>query len=109
MGYATTTSGYKPDVQRSSNTRTIRKWNLNGWEAVINQKEIVTEHVYVGLTKEDALTLCTSYDQSTLDGVNRTYLGSCTVTKGLASIIATGCWGVRLSAQMSKMGDTNMY
>lgn len=109
MAYTDKATGHRELVKRQSDTRVLRQWVLNGWTAVIVQSETVTEEEWRGLSKTDAQSLCVSSESSVLGSVTRQYLGSCTVSKGLSSIWATACWGTRVTSQMQRMGDTNMY
>lgn len=112
MGYSTTATGHRDTVRRQTSQRVIRQMNLNGWMAIINQVETITEETWVGLTKADAEALCIASESSTIGTVTRGYLGGCTVTNQTpftATITATSCWGTRVQSQIQRMGDTNMY
>lgn len=65
------------------------------------------------MSYSDADSVCVASESSTLNGTTRAFLGGAkiTVADGGVSQWATieGCWGTRVTSQLSRMGDTNCY
>lgn len=61
----------------------------------------------------DASGVCVASESSTLSGTTRNYLGGAKITVSTtgATSWATieGCWGTRITSQLQRMGDTNLY
>lgn len=66
--YADTTTGFRPDVKKSKDYRVLKvmKSPLSTSMAVLKQTETRTESTWVGLSYDDANTLCQAYETSTL-------------------------------------------
>ena len=62
------------------------------------------------MSYSDALSLLTSTEESTLNGVTRPFLGDARlISEGGAYVTAIGCWGVKVNSTLSKTGETNTY
>lgn len=109
--YATTQTGYIPHVSKTKDTKIVA--DLSYWGNIwghILQDTTVTVDKYVGLSYSDALSLLTSTEESTLNGVTRYHLGDARLTsEGGAYVTAIGCWGIKRTSSISKTGDTNVY
>lgn len=74
---------------------------------------MTTTETWLGLSYTDAESVCVASESSTLNGVTRSYLGSAkiTVSTGGVSVWNTidGCWGTKVTSQLSRMGDNNCY
>lgn len=107
--YANTTNGYRPHVTVSKEKRVIQQVVLNSTYCRLIQSITSTTEEWYGLSYADASSVCTASESS--DG--RPYLGSAklTVSSGMVSQYATvdGCWGTRITSQMQRMGNTNLY
>ena len=113
--YATTTTGHKPHVSSSVDTKVVQQlivWgNIDG---TITQKAETTVEEWDGLSYDDAHGLMVASETSTLNGVTRNYLGGATLTQNVSSgpaayCWATGCWGTKVTTSYNKMGETNLY
>lgn len=110
--YATTTTGHHPHITISKDSRVVLMMNINNGTGVIRQNVIRTEEQYVGLSYSDALSVCTASETSTLNNTTRNYLGGAKLTfAGIGTYWNTveNCWGTRVTSQLQKMGDTNLY
>lgn len=109
--YATTTTGYMPNVSKTKDTKIVADltyWG-NTWGHIV-QDTTVTIDKWVGLSYSDALSLLTSTEESTLNGVTRPFLGDARlISEGGAYVTAIGCWGLNVTSAIQKMGDTNLY
>lgn len=109
--YATTTTGYIPHINKTKDTKIVA--DLSYWGSTwghILQDTTTTVDRYVGLSYSDALSLLTSTEESTLGGVTRQHLGDARLTsEGGAYVTAIGCWGLKVTSAIQKMGDTNLY
>lgn len=109
--YATTTTGYKPHINGSKETKVLQElviWGATYGEIV--QDTTTTVEEWVGLSYDDAMTLFTSSETSVLNGVERDRLGGAVLTSmGGAWIRVPGCWGTKITSQFTKMGESNMY
>lgn len=109
--YATKTTGYSPHVNKTKDTKIVA--NLAYWGSIwgnIVQDTTVTVDRYVGLSYADALSLLTSTEESTLNGVTRPFLGDARlISEGGAYVTAIGVWGVKVNSTLSKTGDSNLY
>lgn len=109
--YATTTTGYIPNVSKTKDTKIVADltyWG-NTWGHIL-QDTTVTVDRWVGLSYSDAVSLLISTEESTLGGVTRQHLGDARLTsEGGAYVTAIGCWGVKVTSTIQKMGDTNLY
>ena len=109
--YATKENGYIPNVSKTKDTKIVADltyWG-NTWGHIL-QDTTVTVDRYVGLSYSDALSLLTSTEESTLNGVTRYHLGDARlISEGGAYVTAIGCWGVKVTSAIQKMGDTNLY
>lgn len=109
--YATKTTGYIPHINKTKDTKIVADLSYWGstWGHIV-QDTTVTVDRYVGLSYSDALSLLTSTEESTLNGVTRPYLGDARLTsQGGAYVTAIGCWGVKVTSAIQKTGDTNLY
>lgn len=116
MGYATTTTGHRPHVSSSIDTKVLQQLIVWGnIEGTITQKAQTTVEEWFGLSYADADGLQEASETSTLNGKTRNYLGNATLTQiveaGIpaASCWATGCWGTKVTTQLNRMSDTNLY
>lgn len=111
--YATTTTGHREHVTVNKSTKVLQGLNLVNTYCRLIQTTSTTTEEWRGLNYADAMSVCTSSETSTLNGVTRPYLGSAklSVSSGGQSRWATidGCWGTRISSQLSRMSDTNCY
>lgn len=76
--YATTTTGHREHVSKSSSTKVLQMlYGFGGTVigVIIQDSTTVTEE-WFGLTYNDANSLCVSSETSTLNGTTRQYLGS---------------------------------
>lgn len=109
--YATTTTGYISNVSKTKDTKIVADltyWG-NTWGHIL-QDTTVTVDRWVGLSYSDAVSLLTSTEESTLGGVTRQHLGDARLSsEGGAYVTAIGCWGVKVTSTIQKMGDTNLY
>lgn len=111
--YATTTTGHRPHVTVQKNSKVLQAMNINSNYCRLIQTSTTTTEEWFGLNYTDASTVCVASETSTLNGTTRNYLGSAkiTVSTGGATTWATieGCWGTRITSQLQRMGDTNLY
>lgn len=109
--YATTTTGYIPHVSKTKDTKIVANltyWG-NTWGNIL-QDTTVTIDRWVGLSYSDAQSLLVSTEESTLNGVTRPFLGDARlISEGGAYVTAIGCWGLKVTSAIQKMGDTNLY
>ena len=110
--YATTTTGHHPHITVSKDSRVVLQMSINNNTGVIRQDTTRTEEKWVGLSYTDALSVCTASETSTLDNTTRQYLGGAKLTfTGVGTYWNTveNCWGTRVTSQLQKMGETNLY
>lgn len=111
--YATTTTGHRPHVTVSKDTRVLQSMNISSTYCRLIQSTTTTTEVWLGLSYADAQSVCVASETSTLGGTTRDFLGGARITVGSGgtSIWTTieGCWGTKVSSQLSRMGDTNCY
>lgn len=111
--YATTSTGHREHVTVSKESRVLQAMNINSTYCRLIQTSTTTTETWVGLSYTDANTVCTASESSVLDGTTRAYLGGAkiTVSASGSTIWATieGCWGTKVTSQLSRMGDTNCY
>lgn len=108
--YATTTSGHRTYTSANKNTKCLQQWIYwNQLVGVLVQDESTTTEEWNGLSKGDAESLCTSSEESVLNGATRPYLGTAKITLGAAYMRVSSCWGTKVSSQVSRMNDTNLY
>lgn len=111
--YANLTNSHRDTVRKSSDTRVIKRIQISSSSGVIVQRTTTTEETWTGLSKTDALALCTSSETSVLGGETRDYLGAAklTVSTSGISMWATeeNCWGTKISSNIQRMNDTNLY
>lgn len=111
--YASTSTGHRPHVTVAREKKVIQSMNINNEYCRLIQTSETTTETWVGLSYSDADSVCVASETSTLYGTTRQYLGGAkiTVASGGVSIWATieGCWGTRVTSQLSRMGDTNLY
>lgn len=111
--YATTTTGHREHVTVNKDTRVIQSMSINSTWCRLVQTTTTTTETWTGLSYTDASGVCTASESSVLNGTTRAYLGAAriTVASGGVSQWATieGCWGTKVSSQLSRMGDTNLY
>ena len=111
--YATTTTGHREHVTVSKTSKVLQAMAINNNYCRLVQTTTTTTEEWLGLSYTDAQSVCVASETSTLGGVTRNYLGSAkiTVTTSGASTWATidGCWGTKVTSQLSRMGDTNCY
>ena len=112
--YATTTTGHRPHVSGSVDTKVVQQlivWgNIDG--TITQKAETVVEEWY-GLAYDDISSVYEASETSTLNGQTRNYLGSATLSQASGIVrawcYATGCWGVKKSTTFDRMGNTNLY
>ena len=112
--YATTTTGHKPHVSGSIDTKVIQQlivWgNIDG---TITQTATTTVEEWNGLSYDDVQTIYEASETSTLNGQTRNYLGGAILTQAgvspAAYCWATGCWGTKVTTSFNRMGETNLY
>lgn len=111
--FATTSSGHREHVQVSKESRTLQTLAMGSKVAKLTQSTVTTTEVWLGLSYADAQTVCTASESSTLSGVTRSYLGTAKLTMQYGTstywVINEGCWGTKVTSQLSRMGDTNCY
>lgn len=111
--YATTTTGHRSNVTKSKETKVLQQlYSLGTLMGVILQDTVTTTEEWFGLTQTDAETQCTASETSTLNGTTRNYLGSAKLSvngTGGAWCRMPNCWGERVTSQMNRMSDTNLY
>lgn len=111
--YATTTTGHREHVTVSKSTKVLQAMAINNNFCRLVQTTTQTTEEWLGLSYTDALSVCVASESSTLDGTTRNYLGSAKIS--VSGPTATqyayvdGCWGTRISSQLSRMGETNCY
>lgn len=109
--YATKTTGYIPNVSKTKDTKIVANltyWG-NTWGNIL-QDTTVTIDRWIGLSYSDAQSLLVSTEESTLNGVTRPFLGDARlISEGGAYVTAIGCWGLKVTSAIQKMGDTNLY
>lgn len=100
-------------VSKNKNTRTIKAQLIGTWYAVLSQTSITTVEEWRGLSQSDAIALCESYEESYIQGITRSYLGGVVVTQTFQGVTnwmrVDACWGTRVTSQISREGDTNLY
>lgn len=111
--YANTTTGHREHVTVAKDIRVLQAMNINSNYCRLIQSTETTTETWIGLNYTDAYNVCTASETSTLGAVTRPYLGSAriSVSGATATSWATidGCWGTKISSQLSRMGDTNAY
>ena len=111
--YATTTSGHREHVTVSKDVRVLQAMNINSTYCRLIQTTTTTTETWVGLSYADAQTVCVASETSTLGTTTRNYLGGAriSVSSGGATSWTTieGCWGTKVTSQLSRMGETNAY
>ena len=113
--YATTSTGFRPDVRKSADYRVLKvmKSPQGTVAAVLKQVEKRTESTWTGLRYEDADALCQAYESSTLGQTRRDHLGAAQVTFTFATgsgwFVVEDCWGSKVTTSIARIGDTNLY
>lgn len=111
--YATTTSGHREHVTVQKSSKVLQAMSINSTYCRLIQTSTVTTEEWYGLSYTDASGVCVASETSVLGGTTRNYLGGAkiTVASGGVSQWATieGYWGTRISSQMQRMSDTNLY
>lgn len=111
--YATTTTGHREHITVNKTTKVLQAMAINNNYCRLVQTTTTTTEEWLGLSYTDAQSVCVASETSTLGAVTRNYLGSAkiTVRTSGASTWATidGCWGTKVTSQLSRMGDTNCY
>ena len=111
--YATTTTGHREHVQVQKDRRVLQTLAMGSKIAKLTQNSTTTTETWVGLSYADASSVCVSSESSTLNGTTRAYLGTAKLTLSYGTsnywVINEGCWGTKVTSQMSRMGDTNCY
>lgn len=104
---------HRTDDRRSSDYRTLKLFAIGAAQGVISQQTVSSDESWTGLSKSDAESLCISYNESTLNGVKRNYLGGVSLRIGGGGIYTSAecdeCWGKRVTSSMQRIGDTNLY
>lgn len=101
--YATIITGHRPHTAVSKDQRTIQQMTVNNQVGKIIQSTTTTTEEWYGLSYADAMTVCTSSEN--LRGAKLT------MTSGMVTSWCTvwGCYGTRVSSQLQRMSDTNLY
>ena len=111
--YATTTTGHREHVTVNKTTRVLQAMSINNNYCRLVQTTTTTTEEWRGLNYTDAQSVCVASETSTLNGVTRSYLGSAkisvTATASTSWATIDGCWGTKVTSQLSRMGDTNCY
>lgn len=111
--YATTTTGHREHTTVNKATRVLQAMSINNNYCRLVQTTTTTTEEWRGLNYADAQSVCVASETSTLNGVTRNYLGSAkisvTATASTAWATIDGCWGTKVTSQLSRMGDTNCY
>lgn len=111
--YANTTNGHREHVAVSKDIKVLQAISMNNTYCRLIQSSVTTTEVWLGLSYTDASSVCVASEQSTLNGTTRNYLGSAKIQVGSggASLWTTidGCWGTKVTSQLSRMGDNNCY
>ena len=111
--FATTTTGHREHVAVTKDIKVLQSMNINNEYCRLIQTTTITTETWVGLNYADASSVCVASETSTLGTTTRNYLGGAriSVSAGGTTIWATieGCWGTKISSQLSRMGDTNAY
>lgn len=111
--YANTTTGHREHVTVAKDVKVLQAMRINSTYCRLIQTTTTTTEVWLGLSYADASSVCVASESSTLNGTTRAFLGGAkiTVADGGVSQWATieGCWGTKVSSQLSRMGDTNCY
>lgn len=69
--YATTTTGHRPHVTVSKDTRVLQSMNISSTYCRLIQSTTTTTEVWLGLSYADAQRVCTASETSTLGGTTR--------------------------------------
>lgn len=111
--YANTTNGHREHVSVSKTKRVLQAMSINNNYCRLIQTSTTTTEEWYGLKYSDADSVCTASETSTLNGVTRSFLGGAKISVSSSGVTqwATieGCWGTRVTSQMQRMGDTNLY
>lgn len=115
--YATTTTGHRPHVTVSKDTRMLQSMYATVDQSItfarLIQRTTTTTEVWLGLKYSDAQSVCVASETSTLNGTTRNFLGGARIQVGAGTgskyTTVEGCWGTKVSSQLSRMGDTNCY
>lgn len=111
--YATTTTGHREHVTVTKDSKVLQSMNINNTYCRLIQTTTTTNETWTGLNYNDASSVCVAYESSTLGTDTRPYLGGAriSVSSGGTTTWATveGCWGTKVTSQLSRMGDTNAY
>lgn len=111
--YATTTTGHRPHVSESKDTKVLQMlYFFTTVVGVIIQDTSTTTEEWFGLSYSDANSLNIASETSTLNGTTRQYLGSALLehqTIGGGYCRSPACWGTKVTTSIQRMGDTNLY
>ena len=111
--YANTSTGHREHVTVNKESRVLQAMNINSTYCRLIQTSVTTTETWLGLSYTDANSVCIASESSTLNGTTRAYLGGARIsvsTTGATSwATVEGCWGTKITSQMSRMGDTNCY
>ena len=111
--YATTTTGHREHVTVSKDVKVLQAMRVNSTYCRLIQTNVTTTEIWLGLSYEDAESVCTASETSTLDGSTRNYLGGAKISVSDGGVTQwttiEGCWGTKITSQMSRMGDNNCY
>lgn len=105
--------GHRTNVKKSKDTKVLQMLRVSTASAVLRQTTTTSEETWVGLTFATANNLCVASEQSVLNSTTRDYLGAAKITlsSGGTSVWTTieNCWGTKVTTQIARMGDTNLY
>lgn len=78
--YATTTTGHREHVTVSKDVKVLQAMRVNSTYCRLIQTNVTTTEIWLGLSYEDAESVCTASETSTLDGSTRNYLGGAKIS-----------------------------
>lgn len=111
--YANTTNGHREHVSVSKTKRVLQAMSINNNYCRLIQTSTTTTEEWYGLSYSDASGVCVASETSILGGTTRNYLGGAKITVSTSGVsqwaTIEGCWGTRVTSQMQRMGDTNLY
>lgn len=110
---ATIDQTHREHVSVSKDTRVLQMQIGDDIQTCLTQDTTTTTETWTGLTYADASSLLTSWQNSTLNGVTRNYLGGARVsyTIGLSTYWNTvdSCWGSEGNTSINRINDTHLY
>lgn len=111
--YGTIQNTKRDVVNRSADTRVLQMLRISTASAVLRQYQTTTTTTYTGLSRSDAESLCVASESSELGQDSRPYLGAARIRLGSGGVSVwntiENCWGTRVTSQISRINDTNLY